>query len=250
MSEFIRPHYQNAPIAEALIDIRVANPDAVTLQQLTGIADALSSHFPNRLPMQQMQMGFQADPNAGLGNFFNAQEQVGWRLAAKDQSRVLQVQRIGFTYSHLPPYTDWDTFRNEARRYWIAFRNALGQSEVSRIAVRVINKIPTPNTEIALTDYISIYPVVPETVPATVDAMFVQLQLALPNVLPDARAIMTVASGQADANGPHLLLDIDLFVNRLIGSDEEIWSTLEKFGTEKDAIFEACITDKVRKAIQ
>jgi uncharacterized protein (TIGR04255 family) len=249
MSEFVRPHYQNAPIAEALIDIRVANPDAVTLERLTAVADALASEFPNRQLIQHMQMGFQAGPDAP-GSFFNAQEQIGWRLAAKDQSRVLQVQRIGFTYSHLPPYTDWNTFRDEARRYWTTFRDAVGQSAAVRIAVRVINKIPTPSAEVAVDEYLSIYPVVPEKMPATVDAMFVQLQLAMPKILPDARAIMNVVSGQSDANGTHLVLDIDLFANRMFETEEEIWSTLEKFGIEKDVIFEACITPKVREAIQ
>ena len=175
---------------------------------------------------------------------------MGWRLVSKAQSRVLQLQRIGFTYSHLPPYTDWNTFRDEARRYWTIFSNAVGQPAVSRLAVRVINKIPTPSTEINVKDYLSIYPLVPETIPAAVDAMFVQLQLAMPSIFPEARAIFNVASGQADANGPHLLLDIDLFVSRSVEKDEDIWSIIDRLGIEKDIIFEACITDKVKEAIK
>ena len=249
MSEFVRPHYEKAPIAEAIIDIRLAAPDAVTLDQLTEAADTLADELPNRQPIQQFALGFQAGPE-GAGGFFNNQAQLGWRLLPKTQARVLQLQRIGFTYSHLPPYTDWDTFSDEARRCWTAFQSVVKQPVANRVAVRMINKIPAPNAEFAIHDYLSIYPVVPETIPATVDAMFVQLQLAMPNIFADARAIVNAASGQADPSGPHLLLDIDLFVNRLIKTDEEIWSTLEKFGKEKDSIFESCITDKVREAIK
>jgi uncharacterized protein (TIGR04255 family) len=251
MSEFVRPHYEKAPIAEALVDIRVAKPDAVTFEQITRAADALAEEFPGRVPIQQVMFGIQAIPgNVAQAGFTNNQEQIGWRLITKTQNRVLQLQRIGFTYSHLPPYTDWDTFRDEARRYWTTFREIVAQPVVSRIAVRVINKIPTQDAEIALQDYLSIYPVVPETIPATADAIFLQLQLAMPKVTPDARAILNVASGQADENGSHLVLDIDLFSNRMVENESEIWSTLEKFGVEKDIIFEACITDRVRKAIQ
>jgi len=250
MSEFVRPHYDKAPIAEALIDIRVASPDTVTMDQLTSSAVGLGQDFPTRHPIHQLLFGFQAVPDSGqAAGFMNNQEQIGWRLTNKAQNRVLQLQRIGFTYSHLPPYTNWDSFRDEARRYWTSYRAVVGQP-ASRIAVRIINKIPTPSAEIALEDYLSVYPVVSEKIPATADAVFVQLQLALPKLLPDARAILNVVSGQADASGSHLVLDIDLFVNRVLGDEEEIWSILEKFGLEKDVIFEACITDKVRKAIQ
>ncbi|MCK1629676.1 TIGR04255 family protein [Bradyrhizobium sp. 162] len=244
MSEFIRPHYRNAPIAEALIDIRVAHPDRVTMEQITLAADELTELFPVRHPMNVIEFGF----DFGSNQSNNSQEQAGLRL--ERENRVLQLQRIGFTYSHLPPYTNWETLRDEALRYWEVFRRATDQSAVSRIAVRVINKIPTPQAEIALEDYLSVYPVVPAKLPATAKAAFVQLQMAMPHVLPAAQAILNVASGHADTNGPHLLLDIDLFAAGAIEGDEAIWNTIDKFGIEKDVIFEACITDKIREAIQ
>jgi uncharacterized protein (TIGR04255 family) len=244
MSEFVRPHYRNAPIAEALIDIRLMSPDAVALDQVTHAADGLTASFSVRHPISMVQLGF----DFAAQQASNSQAQSGWRLEA--QNRVLQLQRIGFTYSHLPPYTDWETFRNEARNYWNTFRTSVNQSAASRLAVRVINKIPTPHAEIALEEYLSIYPVVPAQLPTTATAAFMQLHLAVPKVVPTAQAILNVASGRTDASGPHLILDIDLFADGLVESDEEIWSTLEKFGIEKDVIFESCITDKVREAIQ
>lgn len=249
MTDFVRPHYENAPIAEALIDIRIANPDAVTLDQLTRVADALVGEFPVRHPIQQLVFGYQVAPNADAG-FVNNQEQIGWRLHSSSQNRVLQLQRMGFTFSHLPPYTNWNSFRDEARRHWKVFQAVVEAPAFNRAAVRVINKIPTPSAEVALQDYLLVYPVVPDELPATADAVFFQLQMGMPKILPDARAILNVASGRADENGSHLLLDIDLFANRLVERDDEVWSILEKFGVEKDVIFEACITEKIRKAIQ
>lgn len=243
MSEFVRPHYQNAPIAEALIDIRLAHPDAVTLEQLNGAAASLREAFPAQHAMNEIEFGF----DLALGEAKNKQAQIGWRLEA--ENRVLQLQRIGFTYSHLPPYTNWTTFRDEARKCWDIFSGSIGQSVSSRIAVRVINKIPIPDGEIDLKEYLSIYPIVPPEIPAIATAAFLQLQLAMPKVFPNAQAIINVGSGRADKDGPHLLLDIDLFVVSQIEGDR-IWSTLDSFGIEKDRIFESCITEKVRKAIQ
>jgi uncharacterized protein (TIGR04255 family) len=252
MTAFVRPHYTRAPIAEAVIDIRVANPGAVALSAVTEAADALAKEFPSRLPIQQFQMGFQTDAsNPASSQFTNNQELLGWRLLSKTQDRVLQLQRVGFSYSHLPPYSDWENFRSEAKGHWSTFEKALGDAGgVSRIAVRIINRIPVPKTQVDLSKYLTVYPVVPESLPSTANALFVQLQLSMPHIYPDARAIINVASGAVDENGAHVILDIDLFVERIVSNDEEMWDVLEKFGFEKDVIFETCITDEVREAIR
>jgi uncharacterized protein (TIGR04255 family) len=157
MTAFVRPHYTRAPIAEAIIDIRVANPGEVALSAVTEGAETLKEEFPSRLPIQQLQMGFLADANnPGSSSFTNNQELLGWRLVSKDQDRILQLQRIGFSYSHLPPYSDWESFSSEARRYWSTFRKALGAGNVSRIAVRVINKIPVPKAQVDISKYLMV----------------------------------------------------------------------------------------------
>jgi len=251
MTAFVRPHYTRAPIAEAIIDIRVANPGEVALSKVTEGAETLTNDFPSRLPIQQLQMGFQADVNQpGTGLFTNNQELLGWRLVSKDQDRILQLQRIGFSYSHLPPYSDWENFRSEAKKYWSTFRKTLGAGAVSRVAVRVINKIPIPKAEVDISKYLTVYPVVPETMPSIANALFMQLQLSMPHIYPDARAIVNIASGPPDESGAHLILDADLFIERIVSDDKEMWDILEKLGLEKDVIFEACITDEVREVIR
>jgi uncharacterized protein (TIGR04255 family) len=251
MNDFVRPHYQRAPIAEALIDIRFANPDSVSIEALTQVANALSDELPTRMAMQHFEVGFQADlttPNHA--QFTNAQQQVGWRLLSREQDRVLQLQKVGFTYSHLPPYTNWETFRSEARLCWSRLKKIMPSQDTTRFAVRVINKIPVPIAGFDPKEYLTIYPVVPEKGPLSVDAMFVQLQYSLSHVLPEARAIINVASGLVEASGSHLVLDIDLFADRIESTEEELWSAIDRFGLEKDVIFESCITDEVRKVIQ
>jgi uncharacterized protein (TIGR04255 family) len=249
MSDFVRPHYSKPPIAEAIIDIRFADPDSVTIERLADVAGALAESYPVKQPIRHFEIGFQADTHLGNAQFINNQAQTGWRLVSKEQDRVLQLQRIGFTYSHLPPYSSWEKFRDDARQGWKMFKSRFPNQGASRVAVRIINKIPVPSEGYSVKDYISLYPVMPEQIPSPVDAIFLQAQMGMPNIFPDARAILNVVTGQADQNGSHLVLDIDLFVERSIKDDEEVWSILEKFGIEKDVIFEACITDEVRKAI-
>jgi uncharacterized protein (TIGR04255 family) len=248
---FVRPHYSRSPIAEAIIDVRTANPSAVDLDSLERAALQLATEFPAQLPIYQYQMAFQADLKApGEGQFSNNQELIGRRLTSKSLDRVLQFQRVSFTYSHLPPYSDWKSFSEEAKRYWPTYREATRLESVSRVAVRVINHIPVPSGEVDIQAYLAVHAVVPESLPSVANAAFVQLQLSMPAIHPEARAIINVASGQTNDKGSHLVLDLDLFVERIVPSDEEMWAIIDTLGLHKDKIFEACITDKVREAIR
>jgi uncharacterized protein (TIGR04255 family) len=113
-----RRHYNNAPITEAVIDIQVENVEGRDLKNVTIFADRLKEEFPTRLPVFQLQMGFQADALGGGHQFSNDQQNLGWRLNSKSRPRVLQIRTNGFTYSHLPPYTTWEEFSAEASDLW------------------------------------------------------------------------------------------------------------------------------------
>jgi uncharacterized protein (TIGR04255 family) len=58
-----RRHYKKAPIAEAVIDIRVENDRSVSIEDVESLADSVKSEFPTRLPLHQLQMGFQVNPS-------------------------------------------------------------------------------------------------------------------------------------------------------------------------------------------
>ncbi len=48
-----------------------------------------------------------------------------------------------------------------------------------------------------------------------------------------------------------LVFDLDLYRTEQLPQDEDgLWNLLERFRDEKDAIFEACITDKTRELIK
>jgi uncharacterized protein (TIGR04255 family) len=251
MSSAVRRHYANAPIAEAVIDVRVQTKTAPDFARLTSLAEGLKERFPTRFPMSQLAMGFDVENPAMPARFSNSQQQIGWRLNSKNQDRVVLLQTIGFTYSHLPPYTDWETFSAEAREIWIKYLEAVKPELATRAAVRVINRIPIPANEFNIDTYLNIYPKLPEAIPTLANAIFMQLQLPMTYVDASAKAVLSLATGQAGPDGsPSLILDIDLSVERSVAIEDELWSLLDRLGSVKDDIFEACITDTLREKIQ
>jgi uncharacterized protein (TIGR04255 family) len=251
MSPTVRRHYANAPIAEAVIDVRVQTQTEPDFSRLTALADTLKERFPTRLPMSQLQMGFDVQNPTMPARFTNSQQQTGWRLTSKDQDRVILLQTIGFTYSHLPPYTDWETFSAEAQQIWATYLEAVNPELAIRAAVRVINRIPVPAHEFNIDTYLNIYPKLPEAIPTLANLMFMQLQLPMTHVDASAKAVLSLASGQPGPDGsPSLILDIDLSIERPIALQDELWALLNRLGSVKDDIFEACITDNLREKIQ
>lgn len=243
-----RQHYDRAPIVEAIIDIQVEVPDATQTAPVDALAESLRGRYASRLPIHQAQMRLDLDKE-GPAAVSNEHSILGWRFDTEKKDRVLQIRRGGLTYSHLEPYTDWETFRSEAKPVWEEYLAATKPSAVRRMAVRVINRMPEMPEGAQIKDYFNLLPVIPATLPQSVDGIFLQIRMGYAAADPDAKLIANLYSDQTRPN--QLIFDIDLFVERRVDpSHPTVFETVDNLGYAKDAVFEACITDKVRELIQ
>jgi len=243
------PHYDRAPIAEAIIDLRVEWPSNSPEDALDSLADRVKSRFPKNEPINSIMMGFAVPQDQKDVSFSHTTTLVGRRLDSSDGKRVLQVQRAGFTYSHLPQYSDWEHFSAEAQELWRAFVEAAKIEVVTRAAVRVVNKIALPGTPQDLQKYTHLVPQVPAGLPALDGPYFVQMQGN--GKIDGSQVIINSGRVQTPGIGLEFLLDFDLFVEqRFDARSTEIWSLLKRLSDEKNSLFEACITDDFRKLIQ
>lgn len=243
--------YERAPIAEAVIDIRVdASPEAsaaIFKEMLTELSD----RFENTTPIQNFQMGVEQDASQNA-TFHAAQAVIGYRLQNSDASRVLQIKIDGFTYSWLAPYASWEDFRKEAYELWKRFDATIGYRQTSRIAIRTINRIiiddPRP---IELAKYFRLLPTIPDPLGNDADTFFLQLQIRMNECTPGARAIINFAGSEANSGVPaDLVLDLDVYVDEIAGmGEEEIWRKLDGLRVCKNTLFESCITDELRSKI-
>ena len=244
-------HYPNAPITEAIIDVRVTLPEGspVAVCRLEG-----------KLPIDEYPIAEEMFQARGvlevIGSHGSAavdQTPVGFKLTAADGKRIVQSRIDGFGVSQLHPYGRWEDFRDEAKKIWAVYREAMDPVLVSRLAVRYINRIDIPtqgadsSLRIDLEEYFRTVPAVSPDLPHELTGFFMQLRLNQENiggyvlinqtiVPPPREQLLSVA------------LDIDLIRESDVPSDEDkIWEFFEALHIRKNAIFEACITDKTRR---
>lgn len=241
--------YKSAPITEAVIEIRVQPPASVDSAALQKLADSLKADFPKQAPIQFLKMGIEQKPGQTFQQSIS-QSYAGVRLSKTDDSRILQIRPEGFAYSHMPPYTDWATFKGEAKPLWERYRKVCPEAKLTRCALRYINRIDIPETKIEDHDYFQLYPRVPEELPQK-DVIGMTLNLQMPQ-----KDLWCVANIQQALREPvkagyiSITLDIDIFRLQIEDWDDEAaWAFLEKLRDRKNEIFEACITDRTRELI-
>lgn len=243
--------YKNAPIAEAVIELRVHPQESFKHSALNTLATALKAEFPKQVPMRLVRMGFAlpGQPDGGV-NLSSSDQPVGVRLTNSDESRVLQVRRDGMAYSHMPPYTEWTIFRSEAQPLWERFRSAFPEAKLARCGLRYINRVDVPGTTVELHDYFRLYPEVPRELPQQ-DVVGMVMNLQMPQL--DLECMAVINQAQTDPAKPgHLsfVFDVDLFRQGVEAwTDSEAWDFFDKLRTRKNEIFEACITDRMRELI-
>jgi uncharacterized protein (TIGR04255 family) len=236
--------YENAPITEALIDIRVELPSNITLDSLDAIHSAVSDYYPGKKKRFYLLGRFSAGDEVGAAA---KQTEMGFSLSSKDSKQIFQARLDGFTFSRLRPYVNWGQLRDEGKRLWEIYRRVASPSSITRVAVRFINQIDIPSGTIDYKDYFRTTPEVSAVLPQQLSGFFMQLQF--PQADFGGFLIVTqtaVPPSKPDMNS--VVLDIDAFKEGIeIATDDEVWGLLETLRHRKNEFFEGCLTDKARE---
>lgn len=236
--------YENAPIREALIDIRVKLPASVTLQLLESIHDRVRHKYPGKKKRIYVEGQFSAGDEVGA---VAKQTTMGLVFSSKDGKQVFQARLDGFTFSRLRPYGNWPELRDEGRRLWDIYREVVDPKKVTRVAVRYINQVDIPLPAIDYKDYFRTTPEVSPDLPQALGGFFMQLRF--PQA--DFGGLLVLTQMAVPPPGPDtnsVILDLDVFKEEAdTVSDEEVWGLLEKLRNRKNEFFEGCITDKTRE---
>lgn len=238
---------KNAPITEALIDIRIKIKEGFDVERFQTLFDAISSQYPDKKARHRWEGRFEF--KKGEGPISTAAENVdGYIFTSGDQKQIFQTRIDGFTFNRLKPYDKWESFRDEARRLWQLYSN-LVVPEIVRVAVRYINRFNIPLFPQPLRDfseYLTAAPIVPEGLPQGVSSFLSRVVIHDPET--DADAIITQAFEQiVDPKFLPIILDIDVFKQRELINEEEAWQTLEKLRHLKNDIFFKSITEKAKE---
>ena len=218
---------------EALIEFRVT-PDA-KIEALADLRDAVKGDYPvwqeqmdTRARLEVSQTGVQSSHHREPAGF------LAWS-AARNKCVSFGVRR--FAFSHLRPYKDWESLRDEARALWHTYRQTRSSTSVTRVGVRFINRILLPHNA-RLEDYFQTYPRIAETLPQGVTNILMRLEMPRPEK--NATVVLTQLTEKVEEGAAvPIILDIDaVHAAGCSGDDDGAWKIAETLrGLKNDAFF-------------
>jgi uncharacterized protein (TIGR04255 family) len=248
-----RAHYANAPITEALIDLRITHAQHLSADDLGTIGERIGDRYPTQEPMYlhsgQISLQQPEDPM----QVETTHQRGGFIFTNQNKQQIFQARMDGFTFSTLAPYDSWEPFRDEARRLWRLYRSVAKVESITRAAVRYINRIDIPSAPTAqLERYLRTYPEVSADMPSEgfLTNFFMQVQLWQF----DLQCLLIVNETSVPPPNDEttsIQLDLDLFRELeepwTANEDAAAWDFLEQLHDRKNEVFEASITDATRR---
>ncbi len=239
-------HYSKAPITEAIIDFKVSFPEGFSVDNLANIHTLISDKFPSKEPIYTGSFVFQPSQTPVIDA---NHQQSGFIFKSTDGLRILQATLNAFTFSRLAPYETWEDFRDEAKHLWKIYNNTCKPLNITRAAIRYVNRLDLPSPSLDFKDYLRTVPEVAPDLEQGLSAYFMQLQI--PQT--DLNCMLIINQGLVPPASPNVvsvLLDFDLFREQIWQSDDEdIWNFLEALRYRKNLAFEASITENTRRLI-
>jgi uncharacterized protein (TIGR04255 family) len=238
--------FPNAPIKEAVIDIRVELPDNASLANLEKLHDLIKAEYPDKKSRRRFEARIEfKEKQQPLKN--STFQQDGYYFTSADGKRVVQYRLDGFTYNRLRPYSRWEDLRDEARGAWEIYRGRANPISVNRLAVRYINSIEIPFKSFDYDDYFTSIPKIPEGLPQVLQHFFTRTMVPFSEQGATAVVIQTPSERQDPVNTA-IILDIDVFVEKsLPPEDKMIWEIFDELRHIKNEIFFKSIKEKTKE---
>lgn len=169
--------------------------------------------------------------------------ELGWKYQAGTE--VAQFKVDGFTFSKIERYTTWEEVFGEAYRLWQIYLDLAKPKQLSRIAVRYINRIRVIENR-NISDFLVAPPMLPAPIPPVIRDFLTRVHIT-DDERSSAAVIVQALEPQIEPNVMSLLLDIDVYHADgavLVPTDPSLPSLFEQLRRLKNEIFYASITEK------
>jgi len=239
--------FPNAPITEALLDIRVQLPPEIDLDKLKTFHEPIKNRFPVKEERISFEAGFQISPKTEPIVLPSTKKPDGYFFRSHTENKVVQARLDGFTFNKLKPYTNWGTFSSEALELWKLYLEIAKPIKIIRIALRYINKIEIPIPMNEFKDYILTVPEIAPNIPQALAHFFMQLVIPNPEIGATAVISQTIEPITPNQRVP-LIFDIDVFKDAVyVDNKDEIWLDFENLRKFKNDIFFNSTTDRAKE---
>jgi len=239
------PHLPNAPITEAIIDLRIKPTTDFDLSRLEALYEAIKEQYPEKTKQKKSDLRVEIKAE-GPSQIKSSDTILGYFFRSTDKKQIFQARLDGFTFNRLKPYKEWESFRDEAKRLWRLYADILSPL-ITRVAVRYINRFDIPLPLKDFNEYLIAAPVVPPELPQGVPSFFSRVVILVPEI--EATAVMTQVLEQVlKPTSVPIIFDIDAYRENAVGiSEHDAWALLEKLRHLKNEIFFYGLTDKAKE---
>jgi len=242
----LREHLRNAPIVEAVIDIRVLRGPDVSPDTFAGLATSIGRKYSQVDSIHSFEARFGIESGKILDPA-QRRADLGWRYQAGKE--VAQFRVDGFTFSRLEPYTTWEDVFGEAFRLWEIYFGLANPAQLTRIAVRYINRMRVSGSR-SINDFLEAPPTLPPPIPPVIKEFLTRVHVA-DEPRSSAAVIVQALEPQIDPHVMSLLLDIDAYRElNLAPTDPDLPALFQQLRELKNEIFYASITERSAEMYQ
>lgn len=238
-------HLNNAPIQEAIIDIRTKLNVNLNREKILSLKDQLHERYPQFEEIREFESYFEVIDGKKMGQSTQDKGVSGYLFKSKDEKCAFQFRNDGFTFNKLKPYTTWDDVISKTRNIWDTYIKNSDIERVIRIAIRYINQLDIPLPINDFKDFLTKPPDVPDEVPDAISSFL--SRVVLHDVENSISANITQALGKnIKPEYANIIIDIDVYKNVDIQFTkyDEIWGIFEQLHKLKNTIFFNSITEK------
>jgi len=244
------PHLTKAPVAEAVVEIRVRLSRPVVQADFDAFKDRLKDQFPKAQTIRYVAAHMQFGSAEELKNDFST-GLIGVRLDDREGRWVVQAKSDGLALSRLPPYESWDGLVATLLTLWPVYVEVFEPSTVLRLGVRYINRVPLPDAEnIDLDSLLTAAPKIPPSLPQTLTQFVTRVILPLPaeGIVLTVLQSLEPAPGDIAGRRAHVVLDIDAACEQtMTPTAPEMWGRLSSLRDAKNMAFFGSLTEPTWK---
>jgi len=242
-----------APIVEAVIDIRVENTEPTDEAKLkAAIGNQLRGYF---LQDSMHTILFEQSALAGAPETYKSSQQMTWkglRYCSDDKTQIVQFNKDGLVFSRLTPYETWDRFVGAALDLWGQYRAILNPRQITRIGLRYINRIPFREGESQLGAILDPAPQTPRGLDLPLANFYTQETYVVPNYPYVVNLIRTLQEPSPPAiPTTSVIVDIDAFTaDNTVTPDAQMHHRLRELRWLKNKVFFGCLSEKGKQQLR
>jgi len=238
------PTLKNAPITEALVDIRCDLPKDFDLEKFKTIGEKISEGYPieKQIHFHVAKINLQGRTS----DIATTDKMNGYRYESTDGFRIVQLRGDGYTFNRLKPYKDWPELRDESVRLWKLYKELAKPERINRIALRYINNLNAPLPMKDFKEYLMCPPEVPKGIQQRIISFFYRVTVPHKDNKIIANITQSLEPMVEIKDKVPIILNIDVSKSTPDGFlDEDIMAILEKLRNFKNDIFFTSITPKL-----